>query len=69
MKKLIASVFALSLLGATAAQAEVGVGVHVGGVGVHVGAGGHHDRGYHHRRCHSWGWHRHHRDRYCRGWY
>jgi len=33
MKMLIASRFALSLLGATAASAEVGVGAHVGDVG------------------------------------
>ena len=69
MKTLIASVFALSLLGATAANAEVGVGVHVGGVGagVHMGTDDHHDRGRH-RRCHTWGWRNHHHDRYCRHW-
>ena len=61
MKTLIASLFALTLLGATAANAQgVGVGVHVGdvGVGVHVGS--------RHRHCVSWG-HRHH-ERYCRRW-
>jgi hypothetical protein len=68
MKKLIASVFALSLLGATAtttAQAQVGVGVHVGdvGVGAHIGV--------HHRRheCGEWGWRNRHHDRFCRRWY
>jgi hypothetical protein len=56
MKKLIVSVFALTLLGATAASASVGVGVHVGGVGLGVGVGihGHH----HHTHCY---WHHHHR--------
>jgi hypothetical protein len=42
MKSIIASVFAVALLGATAASAQVGVGVHVGGVGVHAGVGVHH---------------------------
>jgi hypothetical protein len=62
MKALIASLFALTLLGAAAASAQgIGAGVHVGdvGVGVHVGGG--------HRHCVSWGRNRHH-DRYCRRW-
>ncbi|MEI9988414.1 MAG: hypothetical protein WDM86_00100 [Rhizomicrobium sp.] len=66
MKILIASVFALGLLGSTAANAEVGVGVHIGGLGagVHLGIGDRHHHGYrHHRRCVSWGY-RHH----CRRW-
>jgi hypothetical protein len=60
MKMLTASIFALSLLTATAASADVGLGVHVGpiGVGGHIGG---------HRHCHGWGYHHHHR--YCRGWY
>ncbi len=58
MKKLIISVLALSLLGATAASAEVGAGVHIGGlhVGAGVGINDHHT--YHHRHC---TWHHHHR--------
>ncbi len=40
----------------TAANADVGVGVHIGGVGAGVHLGGHH-----HRHCH---WRHHHR--YCR---
>ena len=42
MKALIASIFALTLLGAAAANADgIGVGAHIGGVGagVHVGGG------------------------------
>jgi hypothetical protein len=65
MKTLIASVFALTLLGTTAASADLlGVGVHIGGVGAdaHIGGGYHH-----HRHCHGWGYHHHHR--FCRGWY
>jgi len=71
MKKLIASVFALSLLGATAASADsVGVGLHVGNVGIHVGSHHHwHHRYWHHHHWyahqHCW-WHDHHR--VCR-WY
>lgn len=62
MKTIIASLFALTLLGTTAASADVlGVGVHVGGIGVGAHIGGHH------RHCHGWGYHHHHR--YCRGWY
>jgi len=58
MKTLIASLFALSLLGSVAPASAAGIGVHVGGIGVHVGGG--------HRHCNSWG-HRHH-NRYCRHW-
>jgi hypothetical protein len=67
MKTVIASIFAVALLGATAASAEVGVGVHVGGVGagVHVGV---HDV-HHARRCRTWGWRNHHREHYCVRWY
>jgi|HubBroStandDraft_5_1064220.scaffolds.fasta_scaffold1618620_1 hypothetical protein len=47
MKSIIASIFAVALLGATAATAQVGVGVHVGGVGVGVGIHAHsYHRGY-----------------------
>ena len=65
MKALIASVFALSLLAGTAAEAAVGVGVHIGGVhgGVNVQIGGHHR---HHRHCVRWVY-RHH-ERICRRW-
>jgi hypothetical protein len=67
MKSLAASVFALVLLGTTAATAEVGAGVHIGnvGVGAHIGiADGHHR----HHHCGSWGWRNHHHDRFCRRW-
>ena len=66
MNKLIVSILALSLMGATAASADVGAGVHVGpvGVGAHVGI---HDN-HHARECASWGWRHHHHDRYCRRW-
>jgi hypothetical protein len=60
MKAIIASIFAVSLLGATAATAQVGVGVHVGdahvGVGVHVHPVYHHPA--YHRHC-WWSNHRH----------
>lgn len=62
MKSIIASVFAVALIGATAASAQVGVGVHVGGV--HVGVGAHVHPVYHRpyhvaaRRC-WWANHRH----------
>lgn len=60
MKAIIASVFALGLLGAsaasTAADANVGVVVKVGGF--------HHHR---HHACGAWGWHHH--ARFCRRWY
>ncbi len=70
LKTLIASVFALTLMGATAADAGVGVGVHVGDVHVGVHAGSHHGRHYRHHRpyCVSWGWDRHRHVRYCRRW-
>ncbi len=63
MKTVIASIIALSVLGASAASAEV-VGVRVGHHGVAVVAGHHH----HMRHCSNWGWHHHHHDRYCRTW-
>ena len=47
MKTLIASIFALSLLGTGAADAAI-IGVHVGGIGVGIGTHGH----YHHYRHH-----------------
>lgn len=56
MKALIASVFALGLLGASALPASA--------ITIHIGDG-HHG---HHRHCTGWGWHHHHHDRYCRGW-
>jgi len=70
MKTLIASLFALSLLGASAASADtVGVGLHVGDVGIHLGAG-HHDRDHYrhdyHRRDN---WHRGYRRCYWRHGY
>jgi hypothetical protein len=72
MKTILASLLALSLLGAGAANAGgVGVGVHVGSL--HVGVGAHggrdhrdHGRQHHRARCVSWGGHGHHR--YCRHW-
>jgi hypothetical protein len=66
MKKLIASIFALTLIGAMAANADVGVRAHVGGGGVHVGIGDGHR--HHVRHCVSWGWRHHHHERYCRRW-
>jgi hypothetical protein len=67
MKTALASLFAVSLLAAaapTAAVADVGAGVHIGGVGVGV-----HADGDHHRRhvCGGWGYRNH--ARYCRRWY
>jgi hypothetical protein len=51
MKTLLASIFALTLLG-TAANAAI-VGVHVGGVGVGVGVHGHsHHYRHHYTRRH-----------------
>jgi len=47
MKTLIASIFALTLLGAGAANAAI-IGVHVGPIGVGIGGHGH----YHHHRHH-----------------
>ncbi len=63
MKTVIASIIALSVLGASAASADV-VGVRVGNHGVAVVDGHHH----HMRHCSAWGWHHHHHDRYCRTW-
>jgi hypothetical protein len=82
MKTLIVSIFALSLVAATAANAQVGVGVNVLGVGVGahvgpngVGAGAHVGNvgagvgiHGHARHCSSWGWHANH-ERYCRRYY
>ena len=65
MKTLLASIFALTLLGTTGAYADlIGADVHIGGVGAgaHIGGDGHHSR-----HCHGWGYRHHHR--YCRGWY
>jgi hypothetical protein len=73
MKSLISAAFAAALLCATAADASVGVGVHVGGVGagVHVGIhdAGYHRAGYYHRHCGAWAWRHHHHERFCRRWY
>jgi hypothetical protein len=55
MKTLIASVFALGLLGASVAPAAA--------LTVHIGGGYHH---HHHRHCGGWGWHHH--ARFCRHW-
>ncbi len=63
MKTFVATLFALTLLGTTAASADVGLGVHIGGLGAGVNLGVH----GHHRHCHGWGYRHHHR--YCRGWY
>ncbi|MEJ1968645.1 MAG: hypothetical protein WDN03_08465 [Rhizomicrobium sp.] len=60
MKTIIASIFAPALMGAGAADASVGAGIHVGGVG--IGAGVH--AGHGHRSCHSWGYRQH--RRHCR---
>jgi hypothetical protein len=62
MKTLIVSLLALTLLGTTAATADVGAGIHIGGLGIgaNVGVHGHH---HGHRHCTSWG--RHHS---CRHW-
>ena len=60
MKTLVASIFALILLGAGAVSAGgVGIGAHIGPLhlGVHAGS--------HHRHCTFWGRGRH---RYCRHW-
>jgi hypothetical protein len=78
MKKLIASIFSLSLLAATAANAQVGVGVNVGpiGAGAHVGGNGIGAGAHvgnvgagvgihgHAHHCSSWGWRNH--QHYCR---
>jgi hypothetical protein len=71
MKALIASIFALTLLGATAANAGIGIGAHIGsvGAGVHLGVhdGYRHHRYYrHYRHCTDWGWSHRRHERYCR---
>ena len=53
MKSVIASIFALGLLGMSVAPAAA--------LTVHIGGG-------HHRHCTGWGWHNHHHDRFCRHW-
>ena len=65
MKTLIAAAFAVALVGATAADADVGVGLHVGNVGAGVNVGIH--DGHRHHVCGAWAWHHH--TRYCRRWY
>ena len=57
MKALIASLFALGLLGASATSASA--------LTIHIGDGHHHWG--HHRHCNNWGWHHHH-ERFCRRW-
>jgi hypothetical protein len=46
MKTLIASIFALAMLGTGAANAAI-IGVHVGGIGVGIGTHGHHHYRHH----------------------
>jgi hypothetical protein len=57
MKLLIASLFALTLLGGAAANADV-IGAHVGPVHLGLGVGHHHQhcewRGHHHRHRVCW---------------
>ncbi|MGA7710297.1 MAG: hypothetical protein WCA81_00225 [Rhizomicrobium sp.] len=65
MKKLIIAIFAATLMSATAANAGIGIGAHVGGVGVGVHVGSNH---HHARRCNSWGWRNHHHEHYCARW-
>ena len=65
MKKMIALLFGLALIGASAANAGIGIGAHVGSVGVHVGVGHHHRSAPH---CVAWGWRHHHQGRYCVRW-
>jgi len=48
MKTLIVSIFALALLGTSAADASI-IGVHVGGIGVGIGTHGHYHHYYRHR--------------------
>ena len=83
MKRLCASVFAITVLLSGAAYAQAGAGVQVGPVGVGagtgpegVGAGAHvGDVGvhvgatnpYYHRVCHG-GWYWHHHRHICRRW-
>jgi hypothetical protein len=59
MKTLIASIFAVAMLGAGAANAGSVIGAHIGPVGIGIGVHGHHRHcaqwGRHHHRCHRWG--------------
>lgn len=80
MKKLIASIFALSLIGAAAnAGGDIGVRTGDGGTSIQLrvndnGHDGQRDhQHYHHRRaphCVAWRshWRHHHRERYCARW-
>jgi hypothetical protein len=65
MKALIASVFAVGLLGASVSSAQA-LTIHVGHhYGYHHGH--HYHYGWrHHRHCGAWGWHHH--ARFCRYW-
>jgi hypothetical protein len=68
MKSLVASVFALALLGAGTAFAQAGAGGEVERVGTSVHAKGlGEEMDYHHRVCHG-GWYWRHHHRYCRRW-
>jgi len=74
MKTLIASLFALSLLGgaslagATPANAA-GVGIHIGGAGANIHVGdGHHDRYRYPDRYRYHDRYRHYRSRHCTRW-
>jgi hypothetical protein len=65
MKALIASVFALGLLGASATSADA-LTIHIGGG--HHWHGGYYHGGYgYHHGCRGWGWH--HGHRWCRGYW
>jgi len=55
LKTIVASIFALGLLAATAMPAAA----------LTISIGDHH---HGHRHCTGWGWHHRHHDRYCRGW-
>jgi hypothetical protein len=69
MKALIASIFALTLLGATAANAGIGAGARIVGASITISMGnGHHHYRHHYRHCTSWGWSHRHHERYCRRW-
>jgi hypothetical protein len=84
MKKLITSIFAVTLMGAAAsAGAGAGVGVHAGGsstaLQLSVNDRAHNDHRARHadhrdrrraHRCIAWRsyWHHHHRERYCAHW-
>jgi hypothetical protein len=58
MKAIIASIFALGLLGASVSSADA--------LTIHIGPGHGYYHGWHHHRCWGWGWHHH--QRFCRGW-